>query len=116
MDDFRIVYENEDKTRKLLLVTYALLLLGWFTGGITALIAIIVCYVKRDEYRQHYLGTHIKWIIRTFWLHLVLFCIGYVLLIIWIGNLIILWAFIWNVVRIIKGALKLYDEKPMPFY
>ena len=52
--------------RNLTLINYALYILSMF-GGITALVAIIINYIKRDEVRGTYLESHFDWQIRTFW-------------------------------------------------
>lgn len=53
--------------RKLTHILYALYAIFWLTGGITALIAIVVGYVKRDDTQGTLYGSHFAWQIRSFW-------------------------------------------------
>ena len=56
-----------DSLRKLLHILYALYAIFWLTGGITALVAIIVDYVKRDDARGSLYASHFARQIRSFW-------------------------------------------------
>jgi len=47
-------------------VVYGLYLLGWFSGGLTALIGLIVAYVSRDT-AGPITQSHLKFQIRTVW-------------------------------------------------
>ncbi|MBB5446184.1 MULTISPECIES: hypothetical protein [unclassified Paraburkholderia] len=104
--------ERERSLRTLTHVLYALYAVHWLTGGLTILIAIIINYVKRSDVAGTPYEAHFEWQIRTFWLGLVGYAIGALLLLVVIG-IPVLWAVsIWMLYRIIKGWLYLYDNKP----
>lgn len=47
-------------------VTYGLYALSLFVG-ITAIVAIVLDYIKKDDARGTWLESHFTWRIRTFW-------------------------------------------------
>ncbi|SDQ63304.1 DUF4870 family protein [Paraburkholderia tuberum] len=103
--------ERERSLRTLTHVLYALYAVHWLTGGLTVLVAIIINYVKRSDVAGTPYEAHFEWQIRTFWLGLVGYAIGALLLLVVIG-IPVLWAVsIWMLYRIIKGWLYLYDNK-----
>jgi uncharacterized membrane protein len=94
-------------------VLYALYAVHWLTGGLTILVAIIINYVKRSDAAGTPYEAHFEWQIRTFWIGLLGYAIGGLLLFVVIG-VAVLWAVsIWMLYRIIKGWLYLYDNKPL---
>lgn len=97
----------------LALVVYALQIAGFFLGGVTSLIGIIVNYVKRSDVQGTYIASHFTWQIRTFWYGLLWTVIGFLLIFVYIGFAVLFVNFIWMMYRIIKGLLRLNDRKPM---
>jgi uncharacterized membrane protein len=94
-------------------VIYGLYALSIF-AGVTAIVAIVLNYIKRDDARGTWLESHFTWQIRTFWWS-VLWCVaGAITWIILIGWVVWGVAFIWFIYRIAKGWLNLNDNKPMP--
>jgi uncharacterized membrane protein len=89
---------------------YALSLLGF---GITAVVAIVLDYIKRDEAHGTWLMSHFRWQIRTFWYMLLWTVVGAITFIVVIGWVILGVACIWFIYRIAKGWLNLNDNKPM---
>ena len=99
--------------RRLTHILYALYAIYWLTFGCTALIAIIINYVKLDDVRGTLYESHFRWQIRTFWWSVLWGAIGGVLVFVMIG-FAILWVLgIWMLYRIVKGWLYLNDGKPM---
>ena len=94
-------------------VTYALYALSLFFG-VTAIVAIILGYIKIDDARGTWLESHFRWQIRTFWWSVVWVVLGWLTIIILIGWIVLGVAGIWFVYRIAKGWLNLNDGKPMP--
>lgn len=90
---------------------YALYALGFFTV-ITAVIGLIIAYVKTSTAGDVWLS-HFQFQIRTFWIGLLYLIVGFGLLYFFIGAFIILWWTIWTLVRIIKGAILLHDQRPI---
>ncbi|QXR36895.1 hypothetical protein EGK70_005085 [Alcaligenes aquatilis] len=114
-DDMNPVPQDEGtkqlvNLRKLTLINYALYILSMF-GGITALVAIIINYIKRDEVRGTYLESHFDWQIRTFWWGLVGVVLSFLLMAILVGFVTIVIVGVWIVYRLVKGLLALNDGK-----
>jgi len=102
-----------DQQKNLVLLVY-ILQAASFLAGITALAAVIINYIKRDEVRGTWLESHFNWQIKTFWYALAGFFIGFLLLIILVGGLIMLATTIWMIYRIVKGWLAFNDGKELP--
>jgi uncharacterized membrane protein len=100
--------------RTLTHVLYGLYALLWFTGGVSALIAIIINYVKREDVAGTPYAAHFDWQIRTFWWALVWGGVGFVTMVIVVGFVVWFATGIWVLYRIIKGWLYLNDNKPLP--
>ncbi|MFZ2525085.1 MAG: hypothetical protein WAW87_07190 [Candidatus Ferrigenium altingense] len=95
-------------------VVYILYALSYF-AGITAIIGIIINYVKKEEVAGTWLESHFRWQIRTFWFGLLWAVIGAATVVILIGFAILFANFCWIIYRIVKGWLNLNDNKPMTF-
>ena len=94
-------------------VIYALYALSLF-NGITAVVAIVLNYIKREEAQGTWLESHFTWQIRTFWWSVLWCVLGAITWIILIGWVILGVSFVWFIYRIAKGWLNLNDGKPMP--
>ena len=100
--------------RQLTLVIYILYALSAFVG-LTAIVAIIVNYVKRDDARGTIYESHFTWQIRSFWWGLLWAVLG--CLTIWVvglGFLVLAANSIWLIYRMVRGFLNWNDGKPMP--
>jgi uncharacterized membrane protein len=95
------------------MVVYLLQALGFFSG-ITWIVAVIIDYVKKDEAAGTWLESHYRWQIRTFWWGLLWGVIGSILLLILVGWFVLVAAGIWIIYRIVKGALYLSENRPLP--
>jgi uncharacterized membrane protein len=95
------------------MVVYALMALGHLTGGLTALVAIVVNYVKRDDVRGTLYENHFDWQIRTFWWGLLWALIGMALAIVMVGFVVLFVAWVWTIYRVVKGWLKLTEGQPV---
>lgn len=100
--------------RTLTHILYALYAVFWLTGGVSALVAIIINYVKRDDVAGTPYAAHFDWQIRTFWWSLVWVVTGFLLALVMIGFLVLWVLSLWTLYRIIKGWLYLHDNKPLP--
>lgn len=100
-------------------VVYALYLAEFFTL-LTALVGVIVAYVKRGEAAGTWQATHYDWQIRTFWWWLLFVVIGVVTQLIGVGFIILFLAGAWFLYRIAKGWLRLSQlraiENPSDFF
>ncbi len=99
--------------KTLTMVVYALQVLSVFVG-ITAIVGVIINYVKREDAAGTLYESHFDWQIRTFWWGLVWSVIGFVLLFAFgLGLLVWFVAGIWALYRVIKGFIKLNDNQPV---
>lgn len=98
--------------KQLTLVIYILYACSFFLL-ITAIIAIVLNYVKKGDVQGTWLESHFRWQIRTFWFGVLWSALGYLTLIILIGWVILFAAFVWTVYRLVKGIVNLLDDKPM---
>ena len=93
-------------------IIYGLLAASYFTG-ITALIAIVLNYIKYDDVRGTWLESHFRWQMRTFWWGLLWAIVGSILALIVIGWVVLIAVGVWGIYRIAKGWLDLSDRKAM---
>ena len=93
-------------------VVYALQALS-FAFGVTALIGLIINYVKRDDVAGTVYQSHFDWQIRTFWWGLLWAVIGMVLAFVLVGFAVMFAAWVWAIYRVVKGWLKLTEGKPV---
>ncbi len=94
-------------------VIYALYALALFSG-VTAIVAIVLNYIKREDVQGTWLESHFRWQISTFWWSVLWCVVGAITWIILIGWIVWGVAFVWFIYRIAKGWLNLNDNKPMP--
>lgn len=104
-----------ERLKTITAVVYALQAAAYFTG-LSALVGVIVNYVKLDDVRGSWLESHFRWQIRTFWFALLWFVLGALLWIVFVGMIIVGAAAIWVIYRIVKGWLNLYENRPMYEY
>jgi uncharacterized membrane protein len=105
-----LLEEKERAAKNLTQIIYALYALSFFMG-ITAIVAIIMNYVKKDDVAGTFLESHFRWQIRTFWFALLWSIIGGFLWFFAIGWVVLSANVIWMVYRIVKGWLYLNDNK-----
>lgn len=107
------MYSASEKSLKTLtLVTYILYGISVF-NGLTAIVAIIINYVKQGDVRGTLFESHFRWQIRTFWFGLLWTVLASLTLFIGIGLILLPIVGIWFLYRIVKGFLYLNDGKPM---
>lgn len=97
---------------QLALVVYIL----YFTSyviGITALVGVVIAHVQIGSTTDPMLRSHYQWQIRTFWIGILYFVIGVALCIVLIGIFVLLFWFIWTLVRTVKGVLALNENRPI---
>jgi len=104
--------EKLKSLKTLTMVIYALQAVA-FLNGLTAIVAIVLNYIKREEVAGTWLESHFRWQIRTFWFGLLWGVIGAILFIVVIGWFVLMAAAIWVIYRIVKGWLNLHEGKPM---
>ena len=115
MPTVAVAISEDDRTKaakSLTQVIYGLYALSWFFG-ITALVAIIINEVKKNDVAGTLFESHFRWQIRTFWFGLLYAFIGIITSMILVGIPILIGAGVWSLYRIIKGWLYLLDDKAM---
>lgn len=89
-------------------IIYVLYIAGLFIG-LSAIIGVMLAYFYQRQCRTKpcpdWLKTHYHFQIRTFWIGLIYLLIGVITSFILIGYAILLFWFIWVLVRTIKGLL-----------
>jgi uncharacterized membrane protein len=98
--------------KQVTMVVYGLQALS-FAFGVTAIVGLVINYVKRDETVGTLYESHFDWQIRTFWWGLVWTIVGIVLSMIVIGVAVLFVVWIWAIYRVVKGFLKLNDNLPV---
>ncbi|MCU7802984.1 MAG: hypothetical protein KZQ96_07280 [Candidatus Thiodiazotropha sp. (ex Lucinoma borealis)] len=84
-----------------------------FLFVITFLVAVIINYVKKDDVENTWLESHFRWQIRTFWYSLLWMAVGFLTTLIVVGYIVLFVNAVWLIYRIVKGWLRLADEKEM---
>jgi len=109
-----ILEDSEDqKLNQLTLIVYILQFASLLVG-VTALIGVIINYVKRPDAQDTRFESHFNWQIKTFWVALLGYVLGALLTFVGIGVLILGATWVWFVYRAVRGLLNLNDGKPMP--
>ena len=92
-------------------VIYILLIVATIIG-ITGIIALIMSYVNKND-STHWLQTHYRFQIRTFWIGILYLVIGTITSGIIIGYFILLFTFFWWIIRCAKGLKQLESKQPV---
>ncbi|ACV69765.1 DUF4870 family protein [Desulfohalobium retbaense] len=100
-------------SRKLTWLTY-ILYAASPVFGITAIVAIVLNYIKKDDVKGTWLESHFRWQIRTFWWGLLWISLGSITAVVFIGIPILFAATVWLIYRVVKGMVYLYDERVLP--
>jgi uncharacterized membrane protein len=98
--------------RGIAIAVCVLYLLGFFTG-ISALVGVVIAHFKGST-ADAVSASHFRFQIRTFWFGAVTFIIGWMLFHLLIGIPLLLWWFVWTLVRVIRGLSLVNDGKPIP--
>jgi uncharacterized membrane protein len=105
--------ERLKSLKTLTTVVYGLYALSWFFG-ISAIVAVVVNYIKREDVAGTWLESHFRWQIRTFWFGLLWSVVGMITFVLLIGWAILFANLVWLIYRIVKGWLYLNENRPMP--
>jgi len=104
--------EREQGLKTIVTVVYALQALGLLLPVVLPwIVGVVIDYVKREDARGTWLESHFRWQIRTFWWSLLWAVIGGVLLLVLIGWLVLAVAGVWVLYRIVKGWLRLAEQR-----
>lgn len=91
---------------------YILYLVG-LVVGITSIVGVVMAYMGKGDEAPDWLKSHYRNQINIFWKAVLYSLIGVVLTIVLIGILILIFALIWYIVRIVKGMQALSNGEPV---
>lgn len=89
------------------------LLLASLVFMVTAVIAVVIAYIYRDD-SPSWLQSHYRVQIRTFWISFLFVGLGILLWAVLIGYVIMLVWLVWFLARCIKGIRYLNQRRPYP--
>lgn len=99
--------------KQITLVVYILQALSFFMG-ITAIVGVVINYVKKEDAAGTVYESHFDWQIRTFWWGLVWSVLGFILIFaLGLGFIVLFVAWVWAIYRVVKGWLKWNDNQPV---
>ena len=126
-------YVDPNNSKSLTLILYILYIVAIFSGGIFAVVALVINYVKLDSVRGTIFESHFRWQIRTFWWYLIwtiLAFVPYFFLFFTMNNanafagvavsatifcvVVLFISWVWIVYRAIRGIIALNDNQPLP--
>lgn len=113
-DFARTVFPASDDSLRTMAVIVHGLNLAAAVNGITAVVAVIIAYLKRDEATGTLWRAHFDYAIRTFWIGLAVMVASILLAFVVIGIFGLLALGVWWLVRSIFGLLKAIDRRPIP--
>ena len=97
-------------------VVYGLQALS-FAFGVTALIGLVINYIKRPDAQGTIVYSHHAWMVRSFWIYVALMAVALVLavtiILIPLAWLLGCAAWIWYAYRLIKGFIDLNNNRAM---
>jgi uncharacterized membrane protein len=82
--------------------------------AITAIAGLLLCYIARRDVAGTWLEGHYRWLIRSFWLALLVNLIGLALIVVAVGWVVLGLGFLWWVYRIAIGWLRLNRGQAIP--
>lgn len=92
------------------IIVYALFGAGLFIP-FTALAGVVYAYVERGK--DPVLDSHLTFLIRTFWWGLLMAVVGFVLLFVLVGGLVLAFWVVWLIVRLITGFQLTQANQPV---
>ncbi|MDJ0881525.1 MAG: hypothetical protein QNJ56_07720 [Gammaproteobacteria bacterium] len=103
---------NITENKKYVFSVYILQALS-FVLGITAIIGVIINYIKEDDLKGSWLESHFIWQKRTFWYGLLWVVLGSLTTAVLIGWLVLFMVTCWLIYRIAKGWIYLVDNREL---
>jgi uncharacterized membrane protein len=110
--------EPGEAARTTLLIAYICYAAAIVLPVAPAIAGVIINHLKIDETRNSYIGSHHRWLLRTFWFSLLWSVVTSLLLLTillaplaWLGYLA---AGVWYIYRVVRGAMCFADRKAMP--
>lgn len=91
-------------------IIYILFIASYFTGGLAALVGVIMAYVNRSG-ANDFEKEHLNYLIKLFWISFVVVIVALLTWVFLVGMIVALAWFIWSLVKIIKGMTRLGEGK-----
>lgn len=107
----QVVNGREDSARTMAIIVY-LLYLAALINGLTAIVGVILAYVKRDEVRGTIYESHFSNAIEIFWVFLVGMMVAVPLCFVLVGIPLVIALYVWVLFRTIKGIVRANDGQP----
>jgi uncharacterized membrane protein len=108
--------EQEKQTARLLYIVHGVTF--GFSFGLLSFIPLILNYVKRPYTQGTLVYTHHTWMIRSFWFYILWIVVAALMwvtiILIPLGWLVGIVAWLWKAYRLIKGFVDLNNNRPMP--
>lgn len=95
------------------LIVYGLFAVGLFIAGLPTIAGLILAYLKRGSAAGTIYEGHFNYAISTFWISVIVWIVGWITTFILIGWVIIGLGFVWYVYRIVSGALRAMNSRPV---
>lgn len=83
-----------------------------FVIGITCIVGLVFAYMNRSK-AEPWLQTHYTFLIRTFWISVLLFFAALILSLILVGFLFMIAIAVWVIVRCVIGLQKVSRKEPI---
>ena len=103
--------DREESAKAHAMLAYGLMVLGLFTGAFW-IFGAIWAMIKKEEARGTRFEDHYTNIITTFWWGLGLSILGFILMIVLVGYLVLVGVWIWSIYRVAKGLNNLLSNRP----
>ncbi|SEP90688.1 Uncharacterized membrane protein [Solimonas aquatica] len=103
-----------DAERNTLLIAYILQAISPFTAFSASIISVVISYIKAGETQNHYIRSHHRYLISTFWWTLILGFVFGLLCVIGIGFPLLFGLWVWWIYRLVKGFLAYGERRDMP--
>ncbi len=98
------------------LLSPALIITAFLTGW-PSIIALVMCYIWKDDATSTYLASHFEWLIKTFWWALIWLVVSWLLvatvILSVIGLPMMLVVGVWVLYRLFKGIFALNGQRPV---
>lgn len=104
--------DNTVENKKYVFAVYILQALS-FVLGVTAILGLIINYIKDDDVKGSWLASHFLWQKRTFWYGLLWIVLGTLTTPVVVGWPVLFFASVWLIYRIAKGWIYLVDGKQL---
>lgn len=105
----------EERLRNNTKLIYILYLVG-LAFGVTAIIAVVMAYINKDDAMPDWMRSHYEFLISTFWKGMLILVVGVITSMILVGVLLLVFFYVWVIIRCVKGMkrLDMSEAQPIP--